>query len=221
MSNTSAALRARTNMIEGQLRPNKVTDTRLLEAMAEVPREAFVPEELRNVAYVDEKIDLGNGRCLIEPMVLAHMIQALELKPSDIVLDIGASTGYAAAILATLAATVVVVEEIPALSYIAMAQLQKLGRDNAAVITNPLASGYAKQAPYDAILVEGSVEVMPDVILGQIGEGGRLVAIEQGKGGMGQARLWQRIGGAITSRPLFDAGVPLLPGFARKPGFVF
>ena len=221
MSNTTAALRQRTNMIEGQLRPNKVIDQRLLDVLAEVPREAFVPEEFKTVAYVDEAIDLGNGRSLIEPMVLARLIQALEIKPDDIVLDIGAGTGYAAALLAKLAGTVVVVEEIPALSYIAMAQLQKLGRDNVAVVTNLLAAGYPKQAPYNAILIEGAVETVPAGILEQIAEGGRLVAVESDKGPVGQATLWQRVGGVVSSRPLFDAGVKVLPGFAARAGFVF
>lgn len=221
MPNSAAQQLARTNMIEGQIRPNKVTDDRLLEALAEVPRESFVPEGNAAVAYVDEKIALGNDRYLMEPMVLARLIQALEIKPDDVVLEIGAGTGYAAALLSKLATTVVVVEEIPALSYIAMAQLQKLGRDNVAVITNPLVAGYPKQAPYDAILIAGGVSVMPEGILAQIAEGGRLVAVEMGKGPMGQAKLWQRVGGVISSRPLFDAGIEILPGFAPKPGFVF
>ena len=221
MSSLTAAQRQRTNMIEGQLRPNKVTDPLLLDVVAEVPREEFVPEEFKAVAYVDEAIDIGNGRSLMEPMVLVRLIQALEIKPDEIVLDIGAGTGYAAAILSRLAGTVVVVEEIPALSYIAMAQLQKLGRDNVAVITNPLAAGYATHAPYDAILVEGGVQEVPESLLAQINEGGRLVAVEYGKGPMGQAKLWQRTGGVLSARPLFDAGVDLLPGFAAKPGFVF
>lgn len=221
MSSHTAALQQRTNMIEGQLRPNKVTDDRLLEVMAEVPREAFVPEEFRAVAYVDEAVDLGNCRSLMEPMVLARLIQALEIRPDDVVLDIGAGTGYAASILARLAATVVVIEEIPALSYIAMAQLQKLGRDNVAVITNPLAAGYSKQAPYNAILVEGGVHAIPEGLLAQIAEGGRLVAVQMGRGPIGQAKLWQKTGGVVAERPLFDAGVALLPGFSGKPGFVF
>lgn len=221
MSATTVALRARTNMIEGQLRPNKVTDLRLLEAVADVPREAFVPDEAKAVAYVDEKINLGEGRCLIEPMVLARLVQALEIRPSDSVLDIGAGTGYAAAILSKLAEKVTVVEEIPAFSYIAMSQLQKQGCDNATVITNPLAAGYPKQAPYDAILIEGGVNVVPEALLAQVAEGGRLVAVLMGKGPVGQATLWRRLGGSVSVQPLFDAGVTVLPGFASPGGFVF
>lgn len=221
MSANSAALRARTNMIEGQLRPNKVTDVRLLDAVAAVPREAFVPDEVKSVAYIDEKISLGDGRWLMEPMVLVRLIQALEISPSDKVLDIGAGTGYAAAILSKLAAGVTVIEELPALSYIAMANLQKLGCDNAEVITNPLAAGYPKNAPYEAILVEGSVDAVPESVLNQLAEGGRLAAVRMGKGMVGEATLWRRTGGALSVQSLFDAGVPMLPGFSAPKGFAF
>lgn len=212
---------ARLNMVEGQIRPNKVTDMRLIEAMSDVPREVFVPEAARGVAYVDENISLGNGRYLIEPMVLARMIQALTVKSSDVVLDIGAGTGYAAAVLARLAATVVAIEDVPPLAYSAMGFLQKLAVDNVVVITSPLVAGHPKQAPYDVILVEGAVATMPEALLAQLSDGGRLIAVEAGRRGVGQATLWQRHGETFSSQALFDAGVPVLPGFEAKPSFVF
>jgi protein-L-isoaspartate(D-aspartate) O-methyltransferase len=214
--------RARVNMVESQLRPNKVTDERLVEAMGAVPRELFVPEAARDVAYIDDSLPLGNGRFLIEPMVLGRMIQSLEVKPEDSILDIGAGTGYAAAVLSRLGAAVVAVEDLPPLAYAAINTLQKLAVSNVTVIANALAAGYPKQAPYNVILVEGAVEVMPEALLAQLADGGRLIAVEAGKRGLGgQAKLWGRCGGIVSSRPLFDANLPLLSGFVAKLGFVF
>jgi protein-L-isoaspartate(D-aspartate) O-methyltransferase len=213
--------RARASMIEGQLRPNKVTNQLLLDTMGALPREQFVPDVARGIAYVDECIDLGGCRFMLEPMVLARLIQELAIKPTDIVLDIGTGTGYAAAVMARLAATVVAVEEATPLAFAATTNLQKTRSDNTVVITNKLAAGYAKQAPYDVILIEGGVTKIPDELLAQLAEGGRLAAVEIHKGPMGQAKLWQRTDGHVSSRVLFDAGVPLLPGFTPQPGFVF
>lgn len=213
--------RARSNMVDGQLRPNKVTDDRLLAAMGDLPREDFVPDLCRNTAYVDEGVDLGGCRYLLEPMILARLIQEAGIKPTDVVLDIGAATGYGAAVLSRMAATVVAVEEVPALAYAAIANLQKVGADNAVVITGPLADGSAKQAPYDVILIEGGISEEPATLLAQLSEGGRLLAVEMRKGPVGVARLWEKQGASVSSRILFDAGVKVLPGFAPQPGFVF
>lgn len=213
--------RARQSMIDGQLRPNRVTDDRLLEAMATLPREQFVPDAARGIAYVDECVDLGNCRFMLEPMVLARLVQELAIKPTDIVLDIGAGTGYGTAVLSRLAATVVAVEEEVALAYAATTNLQKTGCDNTVVVTNKLAAGYAKQAPYDVILIEGGVTKIPEDLTAQLAEGGRMAAVEMSKGPMGQAKLWQRSAGVVSGHILFDAGVALLPGFAPAPGFVF
>ncbi len=212
---------ARTNMIEGQLRPNKVSDLRLLEAMGQLPREQFVPDVAKAMAYSDDAIDLGGCRAMLEPMVLGRMLQELAPKTTELALHIGCNTGYASAVLARLCSAVVAVEEDPPLAYTAIANLQKVGADNAVVIANKLADGYAKQAPYDVILVEGGIKLMPEKLLAQLAPTGRLVAIEMTKGSLGQAKLWQRAGEGFSSRPLFECSATLLPGFAPALGFAF
>lgn len=212
---------SRRNMVESQIRTNKVTDSGLLAVMAELPRECFVPEPLRGVAYVDEDIPLGGGRYLMEPMVLARLLQAAAVQPEDVVLDIGCATGYSAAVLARLANTVVALESHSELAARATATLADLGIDNAVVVEGPLKEGYAKQAPYDVIFIGGAVPRIPRVIADQLGEGGRLVAVVAAEAAIGRGTLVTRVGGILSDRPVFDAGTPLLPEFAPEPGFVF
>lgn len=208
-------------MVDSQLRTNKVTDPRLLGAFETIPRELFVPEEKRGIAYIDEDIAVADGRFLMEPMVLARLLQAAEPGAADIVLDIGCGTGYSSAILAQLAATVVALESVEALSDAANRTLGDLGIDNAIVIEDPLIGGYAKQAPYDVILIAAAVAEVPPAIYDQLADGGRLVTVIKDRPGLGQASLVRRTGGAVSRRYLFDAGTPELADFARKPGFVF
>lgn len=212
---------ARDNMIDCQLRTNKVTEDRLLDAFAEVPRELFVPEARRGFAYVDEDIAIGSGRHLMEPMVLARLLQAAAIEPGDVVLDVGAGTGYASAIAARLAATVVALESAEGLAAQANDRFQELGIDNAVVVTGPLTEGYAKQAPYNVILVNGAVASVPEVIAAQLAEGGRLVTVVKAGEGQGKATLVQCIGGHPSSRVIFDAGTPRLAGFEPVAGFQF
>lgn len=211
----------RLNMVESQLRTNKVTDPRLILAMAEIPRERFLPERLRGVAYVDEDIPLGNGRFLMEPMVAARLIQAASIAPDDVTLEVGTGTGYLTAVLARLATTVISLESDPTLAKSATATLTGLGVDNAVVVTGPLTEGHAKQAPYGVIIVSGAVSSVPPSLLAQLAEGGRLVAVVIGDDGVGRATLVQRLGGITTARAIFDANTPLLPGFERAPSFAF
>ncbi len=211
--------RARSQMIDGQIRTNKVTDTRLLEAMSVIAREDFVPLNMKNVAYIDDSVALGGGRYLLEPLVLARLIQALDLTTDDKVLDIGAGTGYSAAILAHLAGSVVAVEEIPLLIHTADSQLSKF--DNVKVVSSPLAEGHANKAPYSAILIEGAVGHIPESIIDQLAEGGRVVAVESGRGPVGKAKIWRKHGGLMIATTLFEAGVPALTAFAHKRGFEF
>ena len=212
---------ARLNMVESQLRTDRVTDAALLEAFEQVPRELFVPEELRGVAYVDEDLAVGQGRHMMEPRVLARLLQAARPEPQDIVLDIGCGTGYATAILARLAATVVALEDGGGLAARANEVLGELEVGNAVVVEGSLNEGYAKQAPFNVIVVNGAVAEVPSVISGQLAEAGRLVTVVRNSAGMGRAILMQRTGGVVSSRTLFDAAVPVLPGFEVEPGFVF
>jgi protein-L-isoaspartate(D-aspartate) O-methyltransferase len=222
---------ARANMVENQVRPNRVTDDRIIAAMAAVPRERFVGEKFTRIAYVDQDIAVSRGRYLMEPMVLARLLQAAAIMPGDVVLDIGCATGYSTAVLARLADTVVSVESDAELAETAIALMSELDADNTAVVTGALAEGYAKQAPYDVIVLEGAVEAVPASLSGQLSEGGRLVAVVTDRGPrrvgnlagnpLGRAMLLQRMNGALSRRILFDASVPPLPGFDIERGFVF
>ncbi len=212
---------ARLNMVESQLRTNKVTDLRLLAAFETVPRELFVPEPLRGIAYIDEDVALGGGRFVMEPRVLARLLQAAQPGPEDVALDLGCGSGYATAILSRLVATVVALEDDAALAAAANRTLEKLEIDNAVVVEGRLTEGYPKQAPYNVIVLGGAVAKIPPAISDQLADGGRLVAVVKGDAGMGRATLMQRNGGVVSSRILFDASAPMLPGFEVEPGFVF
>jgi protein-L-isoaspartate(D-aspartate) O-methyltransferase len=212
---------ARRNMVESQLRTNKVTDPAVLAAMGSIPREEFVPASLAGVAYVDDDLPLGQGRHLMEPMVFARMLQHAEIRPSDVVLDIGCATGYSSAVVAKLAATVIALEGDSDFARRAAQTLAKLQADNVVVVEGDLCSGYARQAPYDVILIEGAVPEIPAEIAAQLGESGRLCAVVSPRGQTGRAVLALKAGGVVSHRDIFDAATPLLPGFAREPGFRF
>ncbi len=212
---------ARLNMVESQLRTNKVTDLPLLDAFETVPREVFVPEPLRGIAYIDEDVALGGGRFVMEPRVLARLLQAAQPEPEDVALDLGCGSGYATAILSRLVATVVALEDDAALAAAANGTLGELEIDNAVVVEGRLAEGYPKQAPYNVILLGGAVAEIPAAIADQLAEGGRLVTVVSAGPGLGRATLVRRDGGVISSRVLYDAALPVLPGFEAAPGFVF
>lgn len=212
----------RHNMVESQVRPNQVTDDRILDAMAELPREAFVAKAQKGIAYVDEALPIGSGRYMMEPMVVARLLQSAAVNPGDVALHIGCGTGYAAALMSKLASTVVAVESDAKLAAEATRVLADLSIDTVAVIDGPLQEGYPKQAPYDVIFFDGAVEHVPPAISDQLAENGRLVAVVAPPGpGAGKAVLISRHGGVLSSREIFDAGTPLLPGFTRAKAFVF
>ncbi len=212
---------ARANMVDSQLRTNKVTDQQVIAGFESIPREAFLPEALRSVAYVDEDLAIGGGRYVMEPMVLARLIQAAAPEDKDIVLEIGAARGYGTAILAQIAATVVGLDADRELVSTANETLNTMGIDNAVAVCGDMAAGYAKQAPYDVILFSGAVSAIPDAVTAQLADGGRLVAVVQDAGGLGRGTLLQRTGDSISERQLFDASTPVLEGFERPSEFVF
>jgi protein-L-isoaspartate(D-aspartate) O-methyltransferase len=211
---------ARHNMVESQIRPNKVTDPRLIGALESVPRELFVPKPLRGIAYVDDDIAVAEDRYLMEPLVLARLLQAAALEPGDTALDVGCATGYSTALFGRLAGMVVGLECDRRLAAEAQRRLAELGVDNAVVVDGRLTEGHAKEAPYDVILLGGRVERIPERIIEQLADGGRLVGVI-GRSGLGRAIVMTRRGGTVSSREIFDASVPPLPGFEREPGFVF
>lgn len=215
------------NLIDGLLTPNDITHTALLDAIREVPREKFVGESFSNTAYVDEEIPLADGRVLLEPLLQAKLLQALDAQPHESVLVVGGATGYTAALLSRFAARVEMVEEHPALARAAQDALQALGMNNVTVVQNKLTHGAPGAGPYDAILIEGAVQVIPDEIASQLKEGGRLLVCENkqvrpgGRGGLAQACYYEKRDGTLSARILFDTGVSILPGFEAPPAFSF
>ena len=212
---------ARANMVDCQLRTNKVKELGVLHAFETMPREDFVPEARRAVAYIDEDLEIAPGRYLMEPMVLARMLQSADIEADDLVLDIGSASGYSSALLSHLAATVVALESDEALAARASEAHGELGIDNVLGVVGPLNEGNAAQAPYNVIVIEGAVSEVPAAIADQLADGGRLVAVVQEGREPGRAVLMRRAGEVVSSRVLFDAAVRPLPGFARAPGFVF
>lgn len=212
---------ARLHMVDSQLRTNRVTNDGLLEAFSSVPREQFVPEDRQGIAYIDEDIAIGHDRYLMEPMVLARMLEVVQPRRSDVALDLGCGTGYATAILARLVATVVAVESEDHLVRRAGATLSELSIDNTVVIKGTLTEGYPAQAPYNIILINGAAHRVPGAISDQLAEGGRLVTVLREGSGVGRAYLMRRSGDVVAGRVLFDAAVPFLAGFEPQPGFVF
>jgi protein-L-isoaspartate(D-aspartate) O-methyltransferase len=213
---------ARKMMVDCQIRPTKVKDSRVLDAFGTIPREDFVGRHQRAIAYIDEDLPVVGGRCMMEPMVLARMIQALAVEDGHNILVVGCGTGYSAAILAQLAGSVIAVETRAQLVEKAQETLVATGIDNAVAIKGRLTDGFAKEGPYDGILVEGAVETIPDQLLEQLASGGTLVAVWRPAGHpVGVASQWRKAGSGFSRKPLFDAQVPLLDEFRAKREFVF
>jgi protein-L-isoaspartate(D-aspartate) O-methyltransferase len=211
---------AREAMVDTQVRTADVTRYPIIAAMLAVPREDFVPEALRPIAYLGEHVPLAPGRVLLDPRVFAKLLDALNVGPSDLVLDVGCGLGYSTAALARMAEAVIALEEDEALAAEADALLAAHGVDTAVVQVGPLAAGVPEHGPFDAIIVEGGVEVMPKALGDQLKPGGRIVAIFS-DGRSGHARLGVRSAGGISWRTVFDAVAPVLPGFAASKAFEF
>ena len=212
---------ARQNMVDCQILPNHVTNPSVVDGLLSLPREEFVTTDLMGVAYVDEALPLGGGRYLMEPMVAARLLEEAQLQADDVVLCIGCGSGYLSALLAQIVSTVVSVESDKNLAARAGETFTRLDIDNVAVVDGALSDGHAKQGPYDAIVFDGAVGQVPDTIVEQLSEGGRLVAIVIGEDGIGRCRIITRHGGVVSGRDIFDAGAPMLPGFERDTGFNF
>jgi protein-L-isoaspartate(D-aspartate) O-methyltransferase len=215
---------ARQKMVDGQVRTNDVTDRRIIDAMLAVPRELFVPEDKRALAYLDVDLDVTEGgsakRYIIKPQVIAKLLQAAEIEPGNKVLVVGCATGYAAALAARLAASVVATESDPALVARGTAILGQLGLPSVTVKTAPSADGDPAEAPYDAIVLNGATEVAPERLFEQLAEGGRLVGVFA-MNKPARATIVTRWHADLGHRTLFDAAAPVLPGLERQPNFVF
>lgn len=218
----------RSNMVDSQLRPNKVSDSRVLGAMRSLPRERFLPPALTALAYADEDVPLPGGRWLMQPMVLARLVQLADPAPGERVLVVGAGTGYGSAVLAACGAAVVALEENEDLLRIARAVIPQVANGAQApgveIVSGPLAAGWPAGASYDLVFIEGGFEQLPAAIAEQVSSnGGRLVGVRLLTGRVGQAVLGERTGTApeISLRPVFDCATPALPGLRRAPGFVF
>ena len=191
----------------------------IIEAMLTVPREAYVPRDMREAAYMGGNLEIGGGRVVLEPRTLAKMLDALDIQPTDLVLDLGCGLGYSAAVIARLADTVVGVEEDPALAAEAQHLLSAEGVDTAVVIAGALAAGAVKHAPYDVIAIQGGVETVPEALLAQLKDGGRIGALFM-EGALGTMKIGYRRNGAVSWRPVFNASAPVLDGFRKPRGFV-
>lgn len=216
---------ARRYMVDGQLRINDVTNPRVIGAMQTVPRERFVPRDKVELAYLDLDLPVldgaaGPARYLLKPLVLAKLIDLADVAPTDRVLDVGCATGYSAAVLSALAAKVVAVDEDEGLAHAAESNCANFGCSNVTVHRGPLANGAPGLGPFNVILLNGAVEFIPDALSAQLAEGGRLVCVLR-QNAVGKGMLYLRSAGTLSSRAVFDAAAPLLPGFVTPPAFAF
>ena len=210
---------ARHNMVESQVRPNGITDHRIIDAMALVEREAFVPDERRTIAYLDEDVLLKDGRYLIEPMAFARMIHLALIKPTDRVLVVGAATGYGAKVISMLAQSVVALESDAGLADLARRHLADC--DSIQIVEGPHAAGHAAGAPYDVIIIEGRIVAIPDSLFGQLANDGRIVAAV-GNTDVSKMQVATVADGHRSSRFVHDVSIAPLPGFpVAKAAFVF
>ncbi|APX89338.1 protein-L-isoaspartate O-methyltransferase [Brevirhabdus pacifica] len=209
----------RTMMVDTQVRPSDVTKFPIIDAMLSVPREVFVPDAQREVAYMGGNLELGGDRVMLEPRTMGKMLDALDIQPHEVVLDLGCGYGYSTAILARLAESVVAVESDPQMAADAQRTLSETGVDNAAVIEGAPAEGAARHGPYDVIMVQGAVEDVPAPLLDQLREGGRIGCIFM-EGAVGTARVGYRLDGRISWRAVFNATAPVMNGFEKQHDFV-
>lgn len=220
------AAQQRTNMVDSQILTSDVTDRRILRAMGEVARERFVPPDFAALAYMDEAVPMtpassgADRRWLMAPRTFGKLLQLAEFGDADRVLDVGTGTGYSAAVLARIAKSVVALECDRALADLARENVAALGLGNVHIVEGVLADGCVDEAPYDVIVLQGSVPETPANLLDQLKDGGRLVGVVRRDGGLGKAVIWRRLGRSLDQWTAFDAAAPPLPGFATAPAFV-
>lgn len=205
-------------MVDTQVRPSDVTKFPIIEAMLSVPRERFVPDAARETAYMGEHVPLGGGRVVLDPRILAKMLDVLNIQRDELVLDVGCGLGYSAAVISRMAEAVIALEEDESLAHDAEAELSANDADNVAVVTDPLVGGAPKHGPYDVIVIQGGVQIVPDAILAQLKEGGRIGCLYV-EGALGTCRVGLKVAGQISWRDTFNATAPVLPGFSRAPAF--
>ena len=214
--------KARRNMVDSQILPNRVIDERVIAAFEELPREQFLPSSRAGLAYADESILIEDDRYLMQPMVLARLLEILDVRETDVALCIGCASGFAVAALAHLVDTVVAVESNDEMRQKAESTLGGLGIDNVAIVDGELSKGHPSEAPVDVILIDGAVNEVPRALAEQLADGGRLAAVEMPSGHtMGRGVIVTRYGQSINKRDVFDASEPLLPGFEKEVEFAF
>ncbi len=206
-------------MVDTQVRPSDVTKFPIIDAMMSVPREIFVPADRREAAYLGENIDLGGGRVLLEPRTLAKMLDGLDIRGDELVMDVACAQGYSSAVIAEMAEAVVAVDEADRLNG-AQESLGQINADNVILHEGNPAEGAAEHGPYDAIVVEGGVEELPAAILDQLKDGGRIACLFM-EGQLGTVRIGYKIDGRMSWRFAFNASAPVMPGFEKKRAFTF
>ncbi|OLP44669.1 protein-L-isoaspartate O-methyltransferase family protein [Rhizobium oryziradicis] len=211
---------ARAKMVDGQIRTTDVTSHSILSAFLSVPREAFVPDHLKPLAYIDEDLQIAPGRYLMDPSPLAKLLQLAAISADDLVLEVGAGTGYVSALLGRLAGAVVALESDQEMVAKAKSLLASVDAQNVTVVTGALDAGWAAEAPYDLIFINGAVEEVPAALFGQLREGGRLVTVV-GQGHSARATLFVKAAGSISATSFFNASIRQLPGFQKAREFVF
>ena len=205
-------------MVDTQVRPSDVTKFPVIDAMLTVPRERYVPPAQREAAYVGENVRLAPGRVMLDPRTLAKMLDFLDLQPGEVVLDVGCGFGYSTAVIARMVSAVVAVEENAAMAEEAESTLAAEQVDNATVIAGPLAEGAARHGPYDVMLLQGGVEVLPQALIDQLRPRGRVAALFM-EGPLGVVRIGLNAANGMSWRDGFNAAAPVLPGFARRQEF--
>ncbi|MBL0337851.1 MAG: protein-L-isoaspartate O-methyltransferase [Rhodospirillaceae bacterium] len=212
---------ARRNMVTNQLRPNKIQDERLLDRVLEVPREMFLPKDDRWKAYIDQYVSLGNDRYLFQPIAVAQLLQLAKIRDIDRVLLIGCGSGYMSAIAAGLASQVYAIDDVDSFCVEAAQNMKALGLQNVTIKHANLKTGYANAAPFDCIIVEGAVEILPPSFLEQLSDGGRIVYVEYVKPFLGKAKIISKLDNNHMTTDAFDLTLPLLKAFQVHKSFVF